>query len=82
MEPASIHHISKELETKLMEAKGWYEDRQELEDAIRRHPGYAERNQEDRDASDRAAALILLDVVEITEKDWGFGPGVLPRPMP
>lgn len=80
MEPEPTHPLSEELVAKLIEAKGWHERRATLEANISTHGGPADRNQEDRDLSDREGALILNDIIQIIDHDWGFGPGVLPEP--
>jgi hypothetical protein len=66
------HHISKELEQKLVEAKEWYDRRARLEFVIRTYGGSAQRNQEDRDESDREGASLLTEIVEIVDETWGF----------
>jgi hypothetical protein len=68
----TTHRISKALEEKLVEAKGWYDRRAALIAGIRLCGGIAERNQEDRDAIDREAASILEEIVEEIEQTWGF----------
>lgn len=68
------HLMPEELADKLVEAKKWYDERNELEETIARVGGIAERNQEDRDDSDRNGALILAEVVETIGKTWGFAP--------
>lgn len=65
--------IPRELEEKLVEAKGWYDRREELEDTIQEHGGLAERNQDDLDAFDREAGSLLAEIVEAVESTWGFG---------
>lgn len=64
-EPPSA--IPAEFVAKMREAKQWYDDRTDLEAAIERHRGIAERNQEDRDASDRVGAAILDELVEMAQ---------------
>lgn len=68
------HALPKELVAKLAEAREWNNRRTELDEAIMRSngPGAAQRNQDDRDASDRLGALILEEIVEIIEGTWGF----------
>lgn len=68
------HPIPKELEGKLTEAKQWYDCREDLEATIRSTGGFAERNQEDRDASDREAAGVLAEIIEVIDETWGWGP--------
>lgn len=66
------HALPKELKAKLLEAKDWYDRWEELEEAIRRSRGIAQRNEDDRDAFRGEGALILLDIVEIIDETWGF----------
>lgn len=66
------HRIPQEIQNKLVEAKKWYEEREELERVIRQYGGSAQRNQEDRDISDRAASGLLCDIVELVGSVWGF----------
>ncbi len=75
-EEDATHNIPHELQRKLAEAEKWYARRQALEQMIGRSsgPGSAQRNQEDRDDSDRLGALILEEIVELCEDTWGFGP--------
>lgn len=81
MDPEPTHHLPPELQAKLIEAKRWHEEREALETAIGAYGGIAERNQEDRDTSDRTGAAILADVVEIMDREWGFVES-LPRTAP
>ncbi len=69
---AYARHFPPALERRLVEAKKWYDERLELEQAISRHGGNAQRNQEDRDEIDRRAAAVLADIVELCERTWGF----------
>jgi hypothetical protein len=66
------HALPKELQDKLVEAKEWYDRREELEEVIRRCVGIAQRNEADRDALRGEAELILAEVVEIIDRTWGF----------
>lgn len=66
------HSVPKALVEKLVEAKDWYDRREALEEAILASPGYAERNQEDRDALDREAAPLLAEIIQIINETWGF----------
>lgn len=68
------HAIPRELEAKLVEAKQWYDRREDLEAAIRSTGGFAQRNQEDRDVSDREAAGVLAEIVEVIGETWTWGP--------
>ena len=75
-EEDATHNVPRELQAKLAEAKKWYDRRQSLEEMCGHAsgPGSAQRNQEDRDASDRLGGWILEEVVELCEGIWGFGP--------
>lgn len=72
MEREGTNGIPRKLEVELVEAKKWYVEREQLEEAIREHGGSAQRNQEDRDISDHAAARILENIVEAIDETWGF----------
>lgn len=72
MDTEPTHALPQELERKLIEAKGWYDQRGALEATIRQHGGIAERNQTDRDDLDREAAGLLEAIVEIIDETWGF----------
>lgn len=65
------------LTEKLVEAARWYHRRATLERQIASSwhsaNGSAQRNQDDRDASDREGACLLLEIVEEMEDAWGFG---------
>lgn len=65
------------LTGKLAEAARWYTGRAELERQIAFSAGSvngsAQRNQDDRDESDREGASLLLEIVEEMEDAWGFG---------
>lgn len=74
-EPA--HSIPMALQHKLSEAKRWYDEGEQLQNAIRSSsssgPGSAERNASDVADHERRAAGILEDIVEMCDKTWGFG---------
>jgi hypothetical protein len=60
------------LEAALVQAKNWYDEREQLEEVIRRRGGSAQRNGDDRDAIERAAAPILVEIVEAVQATWGY----------
>jgi len=81
MDREPTHHLSREFQDKLTEAKNWYDERGALEEAIGAYGGIAERNQEDRDALDRYGASLLAEIIEMVDQEWGFATP-LPRAAP
>jgi hypothetical protein len=71
-EEEPTHALPSKLVAKLVEAKDWYDRREQLDRAIRTYGGIAERNQEDRDENSREAAPLLEEIVEIIDETWGF----------
>lgn len=64
------------LEAQLAEAVRWYDERALLERQIAASghlTGSAQRNQEDRDESDRAGGTLLLGIMEEMIDAWGVG---------
>lgn len=64
------------LEAALVEGARWYRERVGLEKTIAASAGItgsAQRNQEDRDESDRTGGSILMEIMEEMEDAWGFG---------
>lgn len=68
------------LERKLVDAVRWYRERADLERNIAATAGRlnssAERNQRDRDESDREGGTLLLELVEEMTDAWGIGKDV------
>jgi hypothetical protein len=59
------HHIPKELQDKLVEAKEWRDKRQELVDA-----GYTDASAWSNNVSE--GVLLLAEIVDMVDAEWGF----------
>lgn len=72
MDPEPTHHLSPELPAKLTEAKDWYDQ----------HVVAMETLTADKfEASSLKGTDLLLDVIEIMDREWGFAqplPGTAP----
>jgi hypothetical protein len=61
-EPEATHHLPDTLTSKLIEAKGWYD----------RCPASAPSDDEERARWGAEGTVLMMDVVEIVEKTWGY----------